>query len=89
MCVCACMCVSCIMSVPVVLCIRHDDEPSVISRAIVHHPPGRSIDRPIGCLAKVCDTSSSSFYEQHVTCVTSDSLFGLRRPREFTLHRNL
>ena len=40
---CRCMCVS------VVVSIRHDDEPSVTSRAIAHRPPARSVDRSIVC----------------------------------------
>ena len=53
---CACMCVVCMYVYPVVVCIRHDDERSVTSRAIVHRPPARSFDRSIGCVVYLCVT---------------------------------
>ena len=56
-----CMYVVC-MCVPVVVCIRHDER-LVTSRAIVHRPPARSLDRSIVCVVYARDTSSSSFHE--------------------------
>ena len=44
------------MCVPVVVCIRHDDVRSITSRAIVHRPPARSLDRPIVCVVYACVT---------------------------------
>ena len=72
------------MCVPVVECIRHDDERSVIS-AIVHRPPARSRGRSIVCIVYIymCVTSSFSFHEQHIY------VRYLRLPscpRVFTLH---
>ena len=44
------------MCVPVVVRIRRDDVRSLISRAIVHRPPARSLDRPIVCTVYACVT---------------------------------
>ena len=72
------------MCVPVVVCIRHDDARSVTSRAIVHRPPARSLDRPILCLVYACVT-------RLVLGFTSSMLRALPvtlpfRPWDFTLH---
>ena len=49
-------CVVCMyVCVPVVVC-THDDVRSVTSRAIVHRPPARPLDRSIVCVVYACVT---------------------------------
>ena len=53
-CVCVCVYIVCMYVCGFVVCIRHEDERSATSRAIIHRPPARSLDRSIVC--SICVT---------------------------------